>query len=222
MTAQNTPLFALRRPSAPLLSAAVLALGLSACSSVTTPLRADLQHPITAEPAEAILEIGPEGGLSSYDARQLDAFARGYLKAGEGDLTLAQPIDESGARVAAEAALRLQKAGVPADQILRGRYEAGEGGYTGVVASYFSTMAVTEPCPTDPSDPNIDPSNGVYLSFGCAHQQNLAAMLEDPRDAERARAATPPSADRRRAVLLQYAAGQDTAAEGQETTDTTE
>ena len=49
--------------------------------------------------------------------------------------------------------------------------------------------------------------NRLYGAFGCASQQNLAAMVSNPLDLAYPRASTPPSGDRRNTVVKKYENG---------------
>lgn len=211
---------ALRRRSATAISAMLLALGVAACSG-TTAVRYDDAHPIEVVSAAEMLELPANKTLSSYDAARVSELGRDYLKRGEGEVTIAYPRGKKSNRVVNEAVNRLVAVGVSKNKILRGPYNTKVDGDRGVVVSFYGPGAKPIECPRHPGDPNLDPSNGSYLGFGCAYQKNVAAMLENPRDAVEARPATPPSADRRRNILTDYVDGAKSAAESQETTDTT-
>lgn len=220
MNASKTPL-ALRRPSATFVAAALAVLGLSACGS-TTAARYDKAYPITVSVAPNVMEV-PADELVTYDASRVEAFGRDFLKTGEGDITIAYPAaGKEAGPVVGEVTRRLRGVGVPNSKIMRGRYDPKVEDYTGVVVSFFGPSANAQDCPLNPGDPNVGISNESYLGFGCAYQQNVAAMLEDPRDATMPRPATPPIADRRFHVLSRYIAGEQTGGEPQEKTDTTE
>jgi pilus assembly protein CpaD len=77
-------------------------------------------------------------------------------------------------------------------------------------------VASAGPCGLWPND--IGPSgdrkyneNGQYYNFGCAHQRNLAAMVENPADLVQPRGDTPSYAGRRSVVLDKYRKGEGTA-----------
>ena len=220
MNANQTPK-ALRAKSATALCAALFALGLAGCS-YTTGVRYDKVYPITVANSAAMIEVPAEGALSAQDAARVVELGRNFLKSGEGELTIAYPKGQKSGKVVADATRRLIEAGVPTRQILRGPYDTALDGDRGVVVSYYGPVAVATECPANPMDPNLDTSNGAPLRFGCAYQHNVAAMLENPRDAVSARPSTPASADRRRHVLEKYVTGDLTTADSQEKTQTTE
>lgn len=211
---------ALRRSSTTAFGAALLALGVAACSS-TTPVRYDLAHPIEVASGAQIIELPVGADMSAFDAGKVSEIGRDFLKRGEGDITVAYPKGKKSGPVIEETVRRLVAVGVPPRKILRGPYNPKIDGDRGVVVSFYGPAAATAKCPEYVGDPNLDQSNGTYLGFGCAYQQNVAAMLENPRDAVEPRPATPPSADRRRQVLGKYIAGEKTASEAQQKTETT-
>lgn len=63
---------------------------------------------------------------------------------------------------------------------------------------------VPEPCFDYSKDLAKTYSNGYAPSFGCAHQRNIAAMVDNPRDFIRPRAQTPVDAARRVKVVGDY------------------
>ena len=221
MNANLTPL-ALRRRSATAAGAALLALGLAACSS-TTPVRYDAAYPIEVTNAAQMLELPNGKTLRSFDGARVAELGRDFLKRGHGEVTIAYPKGKRKSnRIVAEATERLMGVGVGRDQILRGPYDVKADGDRGVVVFFYGPTAKPTQCPQHKGDPNLDTRNWTPLGFGCAYQNNVAVMLENPQDAVAPRPTTPPSADRRRHVLSSYAAGEKTGSEAQETTDTTE
>ena len=76
-----------------------------------------------------------------------------------------------------------------------------------MVAVYDRVEAVVKGCEKGWGNIVATGSNKTSQSFGCAVNKNLAAMLIDPRDAERPRAVTPADAGRRAVVLDKYRQG---------------
>ena len=79
---------------------------------------------------------------------------------------------------------------------------------------YPRMVAETGPCGLWPRDlgasyGSADSENWPYWNFGCAHQRNFAAILEDPADLVEPRGETPPYAARRSTVLENYRQGKD-------------
>lgn len=218
----NLTLIALRRRSATAAGAALLVLGVAACSS-TTPVRYDAAYPIEVTNAAQMLELPDGKTLSSFDGARVAELGRDFLKRGNGEVTIAYPKGKrKSRRVVSEATERLMAVGVAREQILRGPYDVKTDGDRGVVVFFYGPTAKPTQCPHFKGDPNFDARNWTPLNFGCAYQNNVAIMLENPQDAVAPRPTTPPSADRRRHVLSAYVAGEKTGTEAQEVTETTD
>lgn len=205
-------------------AAAVIGLIAAGCSHQSTAVRYDQVHPIQVSVEPHLIELPAEIALSGFDAARIDAFGRDFLKASADAVTIAYPSDVDAARVVNAAAARLKGVGLDPKQILRGPYARENEGDRGVVLSYYAPAAEPTACPSRLGDSTRDPSNQTPARFGCAFQNNVAAMLEEPRDAVGPRPATPPSADRRFHVLAKYASGDKTASEksGEKTKTTDE
>ena len=214
----NLTFFALRRRSATAAGAALLALGLAACSS-TTEVRYDKAYPIEVTKAAQMVELPVAKTLSSFDAARVAELGRDFLKRGQGEVTVAYPKSKGKSRrIVHDATEQLLSVGVARDQILRGPYDVKADGNRGVVVYFYGPTAKPTKCPHFKGDPNLDQRNRTPLNFGCAYQQNIAAMLENPTDIVAPRPVTPGSADRRRKVLSAYVAGEKTGSELQQMT----
>ena len=75
--------------------------------------------------------------------------------------------------------------------------------------SYTALRARTNTCGLWPDDLQGDQQNRSYYNFGCATQQNLAAMVKDPADLVSPQPETRPYATRRQEVLGKYGKGDD-------------
>jgi pilus assembly protein CpaD len=71
-------------------------------------------------------------------------------------------------------------------------------------------------CGAWPEDLSRTQQNEAYENFGCAQQNNIAAMVANPRDLERPRAQTPSDPLRRSKIFDNYREGTATAAEQEE------
>src|SRR5438270_143079 len=67
--------------------------------------------------------------------------------------------------------------------------------------AYSKIGAHTAECGPWPDQTARNPENRHYANYGCATQQNLAAMVANPLDLLYPRAMTPPDAVRRTAVI---------------------
>ncbi len=82
--------------------------------------------------------------------------------------------------------------------------------------NYPKLVAATGPCGTWPDDlgPSVGRSyteNRTFYNFGCAHQRNLAAMVDNPSDLIQPRAETPAYTARRSVALDKYRKGESPA-----------
>ena len=82
--------------------------------------------------------------------------------------------------------------------------------------TYPKIKAVAGPCGLWPADlgPSIDNpdynENKQYYNFGCAHQRNLAAMVDEPSDLVQPRAESPAYTVRRTVAFEKYRKGTST------------
>jgi len=72
--------------------------------------------------------------------------------------------------------------------------------------------AYAKDCGNWPKDLTETARNEQYENFGCAQQNNLAAMVANPKDLERPRKQSPADATRRSNVIDKYREGEATAA----------
>jgi pilus biogenesis lipoprotein CpaD len=77
------------------------------------------------------------------------------------------------------------------------------------------TYAVTKECGAWPEDLTATGDNEPFANFGCAHQQNIAAMVSDPEDLAEPRDEDPSDPMRRTKMIDKYRLG-DTTASAQE------
>jgi pilus assembly protein CpaD len=76
--------------------------------------------------------------------------------------------------------------------------------------------AYAKDCGNWPKDLTETARNEQYENFGCAQQNNLAAMVANPQDLERPRKQGPADATRRSNVIDKYRQGEATAAAQEE------
>lgn len=222
-----------RRHAAPaLLSALSLALLAAGCqtSKVTGP---ELQfasnyqerHPIRVGEGIATLDLLPGAGRTGLTPRQdadIRGFAANWKVHGRGKLVIEMPAGgASDARSHhAVRAIRgsLAAAGVPAGAIAETRYLAEGPVHLAPVRLMFGRLEARLPhaCGQWPGnmvdgDSRGGFGNGDYWNFGCASQQNLAAMVADPEDFVRPRAEDRSYAPRRAVAIGKYRQGESPA-----------
>jgi type IV pilus biogenesis protein CpaD/CtpE len=71
-------------------------------------------------------------------------------------------------------------------------------------------------CGSWPEDLSRTSQNDQYENLGCAHQNNIAAMVANPRDLVRPRAQSPSDPMRRSKIFDNYREGEATAAQQEE------
>ncbi|WP_051630642.1 CpaD family pilus assembly protein [Afifella pfennigii] len=181
-----------------------------------------LRHPImvSEEPETLDIPIGMRGGHLSAEIKDaIYDYALGYRDAGIGAVTVQVP-SGSGNDIAAAAASQairaaIIEAGVKPRSVRMAPYASTSRKAAPVRLSYLKVKAVTPDCGVWPKDMGGTLDNRNYYNFGCASQQNLAAMAANPADLIRPRPTTPAFGARRAKVLSDYASGAETKSETQ-------
>jgi pilus assembly protein CpaD len=118
------------------------------------------------------------------------------------------PNQQVAAGIAVEVENVLQQSGVPAAAIDYRVYHAGSEERNAPIRVAFSRIgAHTAPCEPWRDQASVSGQNRNYFNFGCATQQNLAAMVANPLDLLYPRGLTPADAARRADVLEKYRKG---------------
>jgi pilus assembly protein CpaD len=195
-----------------------LAIAAAGCSTIGTsdvnPADHDyrLRHPIliSNEPEEFRLPVGMRGpALSPEIETALRDYAYQYGQDGTGSITIQVPTGSANAIAAASTGHALHyalvRAGVPRGNIEIAPYEVGDHSLSAPLRiTYLRVKAVVPHCGIWPE---IEPNrfdNAEYHNFGCAAQQNLAAMVADPADFVRPKPMDPINGGRRANVLKIY------------------
>jgi pilus assembly protein CpaD len=202
-----------------LAAAALLALGSCAATPDKTPgmVMADgaVNHPITVEPSYRSLKLdwAPQaGGLAPAEQVQFAAFISDYIAHGNGSIAVSAPAVMGGQDASGWFAAHINSMGVSRDRILIASHDAASGAMQ-VEVNYVSYQAHTDKC-GDWSDNLANTlENSTPRNFGCSVQQNIAAMVADPRDLLGPRNLGPDDAARRAAVMGLYEQGKITSAE---------
>jgi pilus assembly protein CpaD len=174
-----------------------------------------VNHPIAVEEAVDTLDVP----VALYTDRLTDpiranivAFAQRYRASGSSVIAVVSPSGSPNQNVAAAIAVQiedtLRNAGVPGDQIDYRVYHAASNERNAPIRVAFSrVVAHTAPCGPWPDQFSVSRENRNYFNFGCATQQNLAAVVDSPLDLLYPRGLTPADAGRRATVLEKYRAG---------------
>lgn len=206
----------------PLFSALVM-LGLAGCGGFNgreeAHYTAEDMHPITVSKDVATLKLDATMDLGYLDDRQkmqVAAFARAYIERGHGQMLVSVP-DRSLNKGAASDFLSdvsrvLADEGVNDDSVVYKPYQVAANQTSAPVVMKFNRyVAKASPCGDWSMDYSYNPKNVNPPNFGCATQNNLAAMIADPADLVHPRTMDPADAERRSVVLDKYRKGESTA-----------
>jgi pilus assembly protein CpaD len=147
------------------------------------------RHPIVVGETEKQLMV-PVGNaareLSFAEKEVVGGFLSNYRTQGSGALHVSSPSNSQNAGAAGNIAnqvAQLATANGYKDRIVMSHYNAPAGQSTPpVIVSYGAMTASSGPCGKWPEDMAPTSENKNYQNFGCAYQNNLAAMVANPMD----------------------------------------
>lgn len=178
------------------------------------------EHPISVDSQIVTLTIDLDRSateLSSVDKSRLRAFADAYLVGGHGPLTITAPSgtsdDLDGQETASDIRKYLHEVGVDWASITGSTYRAADDRGTKIIVSYTHYVATPSACGVWKGLRARDYANLRSPNFGCATQNNLAAMVADPRDLVTPADSAPPDSAARIRGVNSYRAGEVTASE---------
>lgn len=195
----------------------VLTLGLAACSSAAIKGAnysedPNIRYPITVMPdmRSMDLPVAAASNMAPDLKARFAAFVRDYVEHGTGAISVsAPPGRDDAARALAE---DVADFGIPRDRILlgtdRGRDQGGA-----IKVSYIRYIAQTKPCGDWSTNLGNTFDNELPPNWGCATQQNIAAMVADPRDLVAPGPMTAADTQRALTILDKYRKGAPTPAE---------
>jgi pilus assembly protein CpaD len=186
----------IRRLSA-LAAAAVTVTALSGCGAMqnrhniivgSVPDDYRTSHPIILNEREEVLDV-PVGvsdrHITVAQRSSIQAFLAQSANAGVIQILLPSGAPNSAAaeRVLSDIVDTLQKGGVQGGNVVTASYDAsGAQSSAPVRISYRALSAGTEPCGKWTADLGDTSQNKNYENFGCASQNNFAAMIANPAD----------------------------------------
>lgn len=208
-------------------SFAVLAatVGLTACASQialpppAVPIGVEQRHPIllTRSMQSAVVDVPAySAGLNVLQRGEVQSFARAFRSDGAGEMSIHVPqgAPNQSAAFATANTLRqlLQSAGVPPAGIQVRAYQPAPGvASPPILLAYPRVRAsITHRCGSS-SDLDITFDNAAWDNFGCANQQNFAAMVANPNDVMTPRPMDRIDPARRYTVIDAFRSGNDTA-----------
>lgn len=168
------------------------------------PVMVSERHPITVKKVTAKSGIvAPSGHLKPDQANGVIAFARDAKTMSLSAITIRYPSGSANSRAAAaEMADLIADQGIPENMIRVGSYPGGSS--QPIQMSFTRKIAVTEECGAWPENLSENDGNRPWSNFGCAYQQNIAAMVANPEDFERPRSSGPILAENRTMVMKIY------------------
>lgn len=205
----------MRASRAPALAATLAALlALAGCDTPFpetqndfTPVAAYDRFPIEVAKGPVKFDVPTDKG--ALNAQQKDTIVRFAQQAKSNyasTIHVRRPSEGGRGSVVAGAIKRiLLKQGVPDSMIVQSTYQASAD--SPVVVSYIRTWAVTQECGNWDEDLAVTFSNSGYANFGCAVQNNVAAMVANPNDFVMPRTETPSDPMRRSTVMNKYREG---------------
>jgi pilus assembly protein CpaD len=167
------------------------------------------------EPSYRDLKVqfaGGADGLSSDDAIKFDNFLADYRAHGNGSLGISVPNGSASRAAITYFGERAAATGISRDKILVSTREVANGD-TRVDVSYIAYTARTEACGDWSENESYSLDNHTPKRFGCSVQQNIAAMVADPRDLLGPGRMGPVDTARRATVMEKYQKGEVTQAE---------
>jgi pilus assembly protein CpaD len=172
-------------------------------------------HPILVAPTNQSLRLpfsAPEAGLLPEDSARLEAFVNAYTSEGNGAISVSAPQGPDANAALSYFGERLVQLGVPRSRILVGTREVG-GDDRRVEITFVGYGAHTEACGDWSANLAETQPNDTAPNFGCAVQQNMAAMVASPRDLVGPQDMGTSDATRRSDVMNKYEKGEITQAD---------
>ena len=174
-----------------------------------------VNHPISVEPSYHSIKLpysSADEGLMPDDAAHFSVFVAEYMSSGNGAISITAPAGPGANAAIGYFGERLAGMGVPRDKILVG---TRQGGGDRVELGFMSYKAHVADCGSPDWSTNWGDSadNSSPPTFGCATQNNLAAMVADPRDLIQPRTMDDADATRRNTMMGHYEKGEVTQAD---------
>lgn len=205
------------------LAIAVVAVALAGCAQRVSPYEITgsvpddyrTNHPILISEQVATMDVPVSAGtamLTPAIRSNIAGFAQTFNNSGSSLIVVVAPTgspnQSAAARMAVEVEAVLRQNGVRPQSIQYRNYRAGsDEAIAPIRVAYSRIDASTAQCGLWNDQMTSNAQNKHYGSYGCASQQNLAAMVNNPLDLLYPRGLTPADASRRADVLDRYRQG---------------
>ena len=179
-----------------------------------------LRHPITLKEGDRTVEVflgRNRGGLTPSQRADVLAFAQIWKREATSgiivDVPRGGPTDMAASDSMREIHSIFSSSGVPRKAVFVRPYRPDSASLASIKINYSRLMAEAGPCGKWPNDIGVSPGsryteNTTYWNFGCAHQRNLAAMVDNPADLVQPRGEGPAYAARRSVAIDKYRRGE--------------
>lgn len=179
------------------------------------------RHPITLKEREHTVEVfigRNRGGLTPSQRADVLSFAQIWRRDSNSgiivDVPRGGPTDRAVADSMREVRSILAASGVPDKAVSARAYRPSSPSLVVIRLNYSKLVAEAGPCGLWPHDlgPSFDATymeNREYWNLGCAHQRNLAAMIDNPTDLVQPRGEAPAYAARRSVAIDKYRRGEN-------------
>jgi pilus assembly protein CpaD len=171
---------------------------------------------LSEEPEVLQIDVGMNGpAISPEIERAIADYVDQYRAEGTGNITIQVPTGSANEVAAASTGravhYALVRAGVPRGRIVVAPYSFDDHARVAALRlSFLRTKAVAPRCGVWPERSATDFNNSETHNFGCATQQNLAAMVANPADFVRPEPMATANGARRAKVISDYGAGNET------------
>lgn len=176
-------------------------------------------HPITVTQGhQSVNLVVPvqAGGLTSVQTAVAAQFILDYIDKGEGLFQIWQPngnVNISAVKAAHQKVRQiLYDASIPANAISYHKYDAFGDDKAWLGLKFKRYYASVAKCGAGNQNLGSNYFNKNYKTFGCAYQNNLAAMISNPKDLLSPSAISAASAERRQIIWSKYIEGVPTGA----------
>ncbi len=176
------------------------------------------RHPIEVASGTVRLEVAARGRLGQRQEDAIVRFAQEAIARGADRVVVERPSGTPAVNATSGRITHLLiDQGIPPPAIVHQRYSGAKG--APILLSFHSAFAVTNECGDWSDNLTHTGLNEPPANFGCAHQQNIAAVVANPDDFVTPRTMTPRDPMRRNKMFIDYRKPKSTATEAGDAED---